>query len=52
MYLFHSGDKAERNINDDRFLFLLRPEIQPVVCDCEGTSDCAGIVKGTDIVDL
>ena len=52
MYLFHSRDKAKRNIDDDRFLTLLRPEIQPVVCDCEGTSDCAWIGEGADIGDL
>ena len=52
MYLFHSRDKAKRNIDDDRFLTLLRPEIQPVVCDCEGTSDWAWIGEGADIGDL
>ena len=52
LYLFHTRDEAERNINDDRLLFLLRSEIQPVVCDCEGASDCAWIGEGTDIVDL
>ena len=52
MYLFNARDEAERNINDYRLLFLLRPKIQPVVCDCEGASNCAWIGKGTYIVDL